>query len=116
MHAYLKETCEAVLNKVPALVLSPERIAEWHSIRQDRGEKAVEGKVKQALGVVFTASEMEALSTFYESPIGKYIKALTPQARRMLEERMGGLKDDAEKRSQPLATDYRARIKAASSK
>ena len=59
---------------------------------------------------------MEGLCKFYDSPIGKYIKARTPQARRLLEERMRGLKDNAEKRSQALATDYWARIKAASSK
>jgi hypothetical protein len=114
---YRSDQGRGVLNKVPQMVqvVTSERIAEWHSIRQDRGEKAVEDKVEQELGVVFTPSEMERLCTFYESPIGKHITARTPQARRLLEEHMRALKDDVDKRSQALAADYRARINAAAS-
>jgi hypothetical protein len=112
---YRSDSGRAVLAKVPQAVqvFTAERITEWDSIRDSQGEKAVEERIKEEVGVVFKPSEVDGFCAFYASPTGKDITARMPRLRKQLEESVRGLEDDAIQRMQALATDYQAQIQAA---
>jgi hypothetical protein len=112
---YRSDPGRAVLAKLPQTlqVITAERITEWDSIRKVQGEKAVEERIKEEIGVVFKPSEVEGFCAFFTSPTGKAITARTPRLTKQLEEGARGIEDAANDRMQALATDYEARIQAA---